>query len=170
MTISDHQTRRLHFLMSPSPPGSGHPPTRPGHQLRAGELILARGQKLISTPRPGGLSTYAAGDAGVSTNSQLASGETTYWTVRVAERPSLAQLVIVSNRVAVPEKYAKARAGGLEVAVKAALAFARCLNFVLPGMERTGSRWLHSKRMLKPGRELRASNNTNIGSNFRRRG
>jgi trehalose 6-phosphate synthase len=33
----------------------------------------------------------------------------------------LAQLVIVSNRVAVPEKYAKARAGGLEVAVKAAL-------------------------------------------------
>ena len=33
----------------------------------------------------------------------------------------MAQLVIVSNRVAVPEKYAKARAGGLEVAVKAAL-------------------------------------------------
>jgi hypothetical protein len=35
--------------------------------------------------------------------------------------PSLGQLVIVSNRVAVPEKNAKARAGGLEVAVKAAL-------------------------------------------------
>jgi trehalose-6-phosphate synthase len=33
----------------------------------------------------------------------------------------LAQLVIVSNRVAIPEKNAKARAGGLEVAVKAAL-------------------------------------------------
>ena len=31
------------------------------------------------------------------------------------------QLVIVSNRVAIPEKIAKARAGGLEVAVKAAL-------------------------------------------------
>jgi len=31
------------------------------------------------------------------------------------------QLVIVSNRVAIPEKNAKARAGGLEVAVKAAL-------------------------------------------------
>ena len=35
--------------------------------------------------------------------------------------PLLAQLVIVSNRVAIPEKNAKARAGGLEVAVKAAL-------------------------------------------------
>ena len=33
----------------------------------------------------------------------------------------MAQLVIVSNRVAIPEKNAKARAGGLEVAVKAAL-------------------------------------------------
>jgi trehalose 6-phosphate synthase len=33
----------------------------------------------------------------------------------------LGQLVIVSNRVAIPEKIAKARAGGLEVAVKAAL-------------------------------------------------
>jgi trehalose 6-phosphate synthase len=33
----------------------------------------------------------------------------------------LGQLVIVSNRVAIPEKDAKARAGGLEVAVKAAL-------------------------------------------------
>jgi trehalose 6-phosphate synthase len=33
----------------------------------------------------------------------------------------LGQLVIVSNRVAVPEKNAKARAGGLEVAVRAAL-------------------------------------------------
>jgi len=33
----------------------------------------------------------------------------------------LGQLVIVSNRVAIPEKNAKARAGGLEVAVKAAL-------------------------------------------------
>ena len=33
----------------------------------------------------------------------------------------MAQLVIVSNRVAIPDKNAKARAGGLEVAVKAAL-------------------------------------------------
>jgi trehalose 6-phosphate synthase len=33
----------------------------------------------------------------------------------------LGRLVIVSNRVAIPEKNAKARAGGLEVAVKAAL-------------------------------------------------
>jgi len=33
----------------------------------------------------------------------------------------LAQLVVVSNRVAIPEKNAKARAGGLEVAVEAAL-------------------------------------------------
>jgi trehalose 6-phosphate synthase len=41
--------------------------------------------------------------------------------IRVAERTLLGQLVIVSNRVAVPEKEAKARAGGLEVAVKAAL-------------------------------------------------
>lgn len=35
--------------------------------------------------------------------------------------PLLGQLVVVSNRVAIPEKNAKARAGGLEVAVKAAL-------------------------------------------------
>lgn len=42
-------------------------------------------------------------------------------TIRFAERPSLVQLVIVSNRVAVPERYAKACAGGLEVAVKTAL-------------------------------------------------
>ena len=33
----------------------------------------------------------------------------------------MGQLVIVSNRVAIPEKNAKPRAGGLEVAVKAAL-------------------------------------------------
>ena len=33
----------------------------------------------------------------------------------------MAQLVIVSNRVAIPEKNPKPRAGGLEVAVKAAL-------------------------------------------------
>ena len=33
----------------------------------------------------------------------------------------MGQLVIVSNRVAIPGKNAKARAGGLEVAVKAAL-------------------------------------------------
>jgi Glycosyltransferase family 20 len=33
----------------------------------------------------------------------------------------VAQLVIVSNRVAIPDRNAKARAGGLEVAVKAAL-------------------------------------------------
>ena len=35
--------------------------------------------------------------------------------------PLLGQLVVVSNRVAIPEKDAKARAGGLEVAVNAAL-------------------------------------------------
>src|SRR6476660_9740686 len=40
---------------------------------------------------------------------------------RFVLKPLLAQLVIVSNRVAIPEKNAKARAGGLEVAVKAAL-------------------------------------------------
>ena len=33
----------------------------------------------------------------------------------------MGQLVIVSNRVAIPDKSAKARAGGLEVAVKASL-------------------------------------------------
>ncbi|MGA8697275.1 MAG: trehalose-6-phosphate synthase, partial [Xanthobacteraceae bacterium] len=33
----------------------------------------------------------------------------------------MGQLVIVSNRVAIPERIAKPRAGGLEVAVKAAL-------------------------------------------------
>ena len=33
----------------------------------------------------------------------------------------MAQLVVVSNRVAIPDKNAKARVGGLEVAVKAAL-------------------------------------------------
>ena len=33
----------------------------------------------------------------------------------------MGRLVIVSNRVSIPEKNAKARAGGLEVAVKAAL-------------------------------------------------
>ena len=33
----------------------------------------------------------------------------------------MGQLVVVSNRVAIPEKNAKARAGGLEAAVKAAL-------------------------------------------------
>jgi trehalose 6-phosphate synthase len=41
----------------------------------------------------------------------------------------LGQLVIVSNRVAVPEKNAKARAGGLEVAVKAALKHKTCTWF-----------------------------------------
>jgi trehalose 6-phosphate synthase len=41
----------------------------------------------------------------------------------------LGQLVIVSNRVAVPEKNAKARAGGLEVAVKAALKDKTCTWF-----------------------------------------
>jgi trehalose 6-phosphate synthase len=40
---------------------------------------------------------------------------------RSRTRPLLGQLVIVSNRVAIPEKNAMARAGGLEVAVKAAL-------------------------------------------------
>src|SRR3984885_9902731 len=41
--------------------------------------------------------------------------------ISLAESTQLAQLVIVSNRVAIPDKNAKARAGGLEVAVKAAL-------------------------------------------------
>jgi trehalose 6-phosphate synthase len=41
----------------------------------------------------------------------------------------LGQLVVVSNRVAVPEKNAKARAGGLEVAVKAALKHKTCTWF-----------------------------------------
>ena len=33
----------------------------------------------------------------------------------------MGQLVVVSNRVAIPEKIAKVRPGGLEVAIKAAL-------------------------------------------------
>jgi len=41
----------------------------------------------------------------------------------------LGQLIIVSNRVAVPEKNAKTRAGGLEVAVKAALKHKTCTWF-----------------------------------------
>jgi trehalose 6-phosphate synthase len=41
----------------------------------------------------------------------------------------LGQLVIVSNRVAIPEKIAKARAGGLEVAVRAALKRKTCTWF-----------------------------------------
>jgi trehalose 6-phosphate synthase len=41
----------------------------------------------------------------------------------------LGQLVIVSNRVAIPEKTAKARAGGLEIAVKAALKHKTCTWF-----------------------------------------
>jgi trehalose 6-phosphate synthase len=41
----------------------------------------------------------------------------------------LGQLVVVSNRVAVPERNAKARAGGLEVAVKAALKHKTCTWF-----------------------------------------
>ena len=41
----------------------------------------------------------------------------------------LGQLVIVSNRVAIPEKNAKAHAGGLEVAVKAALKDKTCTWF-----------------------------------------
>ena len=41
----------------------------------------------------------------------------------------MGQLVVVSNRVAVPEKNAKARAGGLEVAVKAALKHKTCTWF-----------------------------------------
>ncbi len=41
----------------------------------------------------------------------------------------MGQLVIVSNRVAVPEKNAKARAGGLEVAVQAALKHKTCTWF-----------------------------------------
>jgi hypothetical protein len=36
------------------------------------------------------------------------------------ERIALVQLVIVSNRVAIPDKNAKQHAGGLEVAVNAA--------------------------------------------------
>ena len=41
----------------------------------------------------------------------------------------MGQLVIVSNRVAIPEKIAKARAGGLEVAVRAALKHKTCTWF-----------------------------------------
>ena len=41
----------------------------------------------------------------------------------------MGQLVVVSNRVAVPERNAKARAGGLEVAVKAALKHKTCRWF-----------------------------------------
>ena len=41
----------------------------------------------------------------------------------------MGQLVIVSNRVAIPEKTAKARAGGLEVAVRAALKHKTCIWF-----------------------------------------
>ena len=41
----------------------------------------------------------------------------------------MGQLVVVSNRVAVPEKSARARAGGLEVAVKAALKHKTCTWF-----------------------------------------
>ncbi len=41
----------------------------------------------------------------------------------------MGQLVIVSNRVAIPEKNAKAHAGGLEVAVKAALKHKTCTWF-----------------------------------------
>jgi len=41
----------------------------------------------------------------------------------------LGQLVIVSNRVAIPEKIAKARAGGLEVAVRGALKHKTCTWF-----------------------------------------
>ena len=41
--------------------------------------------------------------------------------ISIVERTLLGQLVVVSNRVAIPEKIAKVRPGGLEVAIKAAL-------------------------------------------------
>ena len=42
-----------------------------------------------------------------------------------ARRIAVGQLIVVSNRVSVPEKGASARAGGLEVAVNAATEAAR---------------------------------------------
>ena len=66
--------------------------------------------------------TCSTGHAGVSANSKLTL-EADHLIIRSVSRraPLLAQLVIVSNRVAIPDGNAKARAGGLEVAVKAAL-------------------------------------------------
>jgi trehalose 6-phosphate synthase len=43
--------------------------------------------------------------------------------------PLLVQLVIVSNRVGIPEKNEKARAGGLEIAAKAALKYKTSIWF-----------------------------------------
>ena len=60
--------------------------------------------------------------AGASANSQLTLELDHLISRSVSRRaPQLAQLVIVSNRVAIPDKNAKARAGCWEVAVKAAL-------------------------------------------------
>jgi trehalose 6-phosphate synthase len=62
----------------------------------------------------------------------------------------LGQLVVVSNRVAIPERNAKARAGGLEVAVKAALKHKTCTWFgwsgkVVPGTKIATQKVVHDK-------------------------
>ena len=62
-----------------------------------------------------------AGHAGVSVNSQLTLRvDYLMRPISIVERTLLGQLVVVSNRVAIPEKIAKVRPGGLEVAIKAA--------------------------------------------------
>jgi trehalose-6-phosphate synthase len=62
----------------------------------------------------------------------------------------LAQLVIVSNRVAIPEKNAKARAGGLEVAVKAALKHKSGIWFGWSGMVATRTK-IDTQRVVHDG-------------------
>ena len=52
----------------------------------------------------------------------------------------MGQLVVVSNRIAIPEKNAKARAGGLEVAVKAALKHKSGIWFGWSGKVATGTK------------------------------
>jgi trehalose-6-phosphate synthase len=58
-------------------------------------------------------------------------------TLYKAEGSPLGQLIVVSNRVSVPERTASARAGGLEVAVNAALKERRGLVLGLVGAERS---------------------------------
>ena len=62
----------------------------------------------------------------------------------------MAQLVIVSNRVAIPEKNAKARAGGLEVAVKAALKHKSGIWFGWSGMVATRTK-IDTQRVVHDG-------------------
>ncbi len=57
------------------------------------------------------------------------------------------QLVIVSNRVAIPDKNAKARAGGLEVAVKAALKHKFGIWFGWSGKVATGHQDVDTHRI-----------------------